>query len=329
MESRPSLWRSRWAAVGAAVAVTLGAGGLVFADAAPSSGPGSTGSYHAVTPQRILNTRPGSANVGGITGPVGPDAAITLTVAGVSPVPANAIAVVLNVTAADTTAGSFLTVYPSDAASRPDASNLNWVSGDVVPNLVTVALSADGKVSFYNYAGNVNVIADVAGYYTASNDKVIQLPLTGLALENAAFDNPLPGGVRMADNAFGSYASFNTAFDLPQDYTAGTPISVNIRWVVNGACTVAFQANNLTVTRPGIAQITGPATSSGNSIATATSTSANVVVETKATIVSPDATKPLQPGDSINVGYFRRGDAVSDTCAGLTAIITGLSATYA
>jgi len=53
------LWRSRWAAVGAAVAVTLGAGGLYtsFAATAPSN-------FIAVSPVRVLDTRLGGFGAG-------------------------------------------------------------------------------------------------------------------------------------------------------------------------------------------------------------------------------------------------------------------------
>jgi hypothetical protein len=39
------------------------------------------------------------------------------------------------------------------------------VTGQTAPNLVMVPV-VNGKVSFYNRAGSVNLIADVAGYYT-------------------------------------------------------------------------------------------------------------------------------------------------------------------
>jgi hypothetical protein len=73
--------------------------------------------------------------------------------------------VVLNVTAADATAPSFLTAYPSDA-SRPLASNLNFLAGQVVPNRVVVPLGADGKVAIYNHGGGVDVVVDVGGWFT-------------------------------------------------------------------------------------------------------------------------------------------------------------------
>ncbi|MDJ0342316.1 hypothetical protein QMK19_21505 [Streptomyces sp. H10-C2] len=58
-------------------------------------------------------------------------------------------------------------VYPH-GGDRPTASSLNWSKGQTIPNLVTVPVK-DGKVSFYNHSGGtVHVIADLAGYFTAS-----------------------------------------------------------------------------------------------------------------------------------------------------------------
>jgi hypothetical protein len=114
------------------------------------------GAYQAVTPTRILDTRAGS--------PVGPSGTLDVTITGQGPVPASGVsAVVLNVTATNTTAPSFLTVWPA-GVPRPLASNLNWVRGQTVPNLVEVAVGSNGSVSIFNAAGSVDVIFDVAGY---------------------------------------------------------------------------------------------------------------------------------------------------------------------
>ena len=85
--------------------------------------------------------------------------------AGVGGVPAGARAVILNVTAADTTSWGWLTVWPSGQA-RPSASNLNWPGGRNVPNMVIVGVGGDGTVSIYNDLGNANVLVDVFGYVT-------------------------------------------------------------------------------------------------------------------------------------------------------------------
>jgi hypothetical protein len=55
-------------------------------------------------------------------------------------------------------------VSPSGVTST--TSDLNWVAGQTVPNLVVVKLSALGKIDITNAFGTTNVIVDVVGYYT-------------------------------------------------------------------------------------------------------------------------------------------------------------------
>jgi hypothetical protein len=130
-----------------------------FTDSTSSTGGAR---FTGVTPSRILDTRDGT---GGFSSAIGPNSLIGVTVRGAGGVPANARAVVANVTATGPTAGSFLTAWPSDA-SRPTASDLNFVPGQTVPNLVVVKIGADGKVNLYNLAGSTDAVVDVVGYYT-------------------------------------------------------------------------------------------------------------------------------------------------------------------
>ena len=53
-----------------------------------------------------------------------------------------------------------------DGTTRPVASQLDFAAGQTIDNLVTVPVGADGKIDFYNYAGTVNIAAELAGYYT-------------------------------------------------------------------------------------------------------------------------------------------------------------------
>jgi hypothetical protein len=117
---------------------------------------GTGGAYSPLAPSRIFDTRNGS-------GSLGPGQSLDVQVTGQGNVPSTASAVVLNVTATNTTAASYLTVYPT-AAAQPVASNLNWVAGQTIPNLVEVGLGTGGKVTVYNAAGRVDVLFDVAGY---------------------------------------------------------------------------------------------------------------------------------------------------------------------
>jgi hypothetical protein len=150
------LTRSRWAAIGAAVAVTLGGGGVFAASATESRSASSTVS---IIPIRVMDTRSGL----GASGSLQAGQTITLPLAGTNGIPADATAVMLNVTVVGGTAPSFLTVYPA-GASLPNSSSVNWSDGRALANGLTVGVGADGKVAFFNQAGIVHVIVDVQGY---------------------------------------------------------------------------------------------------------------------------------------------------------------------
>jgi hypothetical protein len=119
----------------------------------------------AASPTRLLDSRNGT---GGYSTPWDPDQARDLPVAGNSPVPPEATAVVMNVTVTSPTATGFVTVYPS-GTTRPQASNLNFVPGDTVPNLTIVKIGGNQKVSFYNNAGTSDLIADVVGWFRSES----------------------------------------------------------------------------------------------------------------------------------------------------------------
>jgi hypothetical protein len=130
-----------------------------------TSGPSTDGSglYNAVSPARVLGTLTSGTAIGPNT-----SQAVTVTGTGAAGIPANATAVVLNVTAAGATAPSFLTVYPAGTA-MPVASDLNFgeqASNEAVANRVTVGVGSLGQIEVYNHTGTVNVDVDVDGYYT-------------------------------------------------------------------------------------------------------------------------------------------------------------------
>jgi alpha-tubulin suppressor-like RCC1 family protein len=74
----------------------------------------------------------------------------------------DAESVALNVTVADAGGDGFLTVYPC-GTTRPDASNLNFVQGQTVPNAVLAKVGLAGKVCLYTSTAT-DVIVDVSGY---------------------------------------------------------------------------------------------------------------------------------------------------------------------
>jgi len=157
--------RSRWAAFGAAVAVTSGLAGVARITFAAGE---NAATYVAITPCRLLDTRTGTDNVGPRSSPLNADETYTAAVHGTNgncTIPTEAVGVVLNVTIDNPTSASYLTVFPADKP-LPLSSNLNWIQNQPpTPNAVTATLSATGAVSFYNHTGMVDVLADVMGYY--------------------------------------------------------------------------------------------------------------------------------------------------------------------
>ncbi len=139
----------------------------------------SSDGFTPVNPARLLDTRPGFPTIDplGRPGvPLGPTGRIDLPVLGRGGVPDSDVdSVVLNVTATNVTAPSFLTLYPT-GASRPTASNLNMVAGQTVPNLAVAKLGVAGMVSIYNHGGNTDVIVDVAGYFVTDGTFVALAP---------------------------------------------------------------------------------------------------------------------------------------------------------
>jgi hypothetical protein len=120
-------------------------------------------SFVSLFPSRIVDTRNGT---GGFSSPLGAAATMTVTVEGHGGVPATFVkAVIINVTVANPTTASALIIWPH-GATQPTASDLNFVGGQTVPNLVVVKLSALGQIDIFNLYGTTNVIIDVVGYYT-------------------------------------------------------------------------------------------------------------------------------------------------------------------
>ncbi|MGE3328826.1 MAG: hypothetical protein AB7N61_25820, partial [Acidimicrobiia bacterium] len=123
---------------------------------------GAGAKYVTMSPARALDTREGH---GAALGRLG-RGSLSLALAGQHGVPADGVtAVVLNVTAVIPSDGTFVTVYPG-GTERPLASNLNAVTGQIVPNMVLARLGG-GAVAIFNNSGDVDLVADVMGYFTS------------------------------------------------------------------------------------------------------------------------------------------------------------------
>ena len=155
--SSKGLIRSRWAAIGAAVAVTLGGGGLIGVSAAS----GDASSLKTVTPTRIMDTRQGTdGKVSGktvalqVTGEITTYTSSGPTAATVVPAGANAVSMNLTVTGGERNGDfGFVTAFPCTAATDtvPEASTLNFVEGVDVANSTVVPLGATGMICLNVY----------------------------------------------------------------------------------------------------------------------------------------------------------------------------------
>ena len=126
-----------------------------------------TGSFTGVTPARLMDTRSGgitidSAFAGGPKLAAG--GTIDLTIVGRGGVPlSGAGSVALNVAAVQPSAAGHMTVWAA-GQTRPHASNLNFLAGVIVPNMVIVPLGVDGKISLWSLSP-VDVVVDVLGWF--------------------------------------------------------------------------------------------------------------------------------------------------------------------
>ena len=117
-----------------------------------------------MTPVRLLDTRPESAV--NYAGPKpGATGSVDVQITGQVGVPANAVAVVLNVTLTEASAPGYVQVYPTGQGTPGASSNLNAESvGQTIPNAVIAPIGDGGRVTLYTMAGT-HLIADVSGYF--------------------------------------------------------------------------------------------------------------------------------------------------------------------
>ena len=125
--------------------------------------------FVSVGPERILETRATEGGQKGYTGvkPI-PGQVVELLVTGLagSMVPTDAKTVFLNLTAVNTVASGFVTVYPC-GATRPLASSFNPIAGTITQSLVAAQVGTGGKVCVYTNT-STDLIADLAGYHPST-----------------------------------------------------------------------------------------------------------------------------------------------------------------
>jgi hypothetical protein len=159
--------------------------------------------FTAVTPYRVLDTRsPGRFAFA-------PGQTRTLRVAGVGGVPATGVGgVAMNVTATQPTETGFLTIWRS-GRPMPEASSLNFVAGQTVPNAVISDVSVEGEVSIHNPFGNTHVLVDITGWFALSNSapELRSLSLTPSTVNRTAGAAMITFEARIIDDVSGNATS--------------------------------------------------------------------------------------------------------------------------
>ncbi len=133
--------------------------------------------FSPLVPARLLESRPGAITLDGVSQGIGLRAAGSVTelqVTGRDGVPDDASAVVLNVTVTGAQAAGFVTVWPCGAA-MPNASSLNFVTGQTIPNAVITKIGVGGKVCLSTTAAT-HLLADINGFYPSASSYTPLVP---------------------------------------------------------------------------------------------------------------------------------------------------------
>ncbi|WP_111766729.1 hypothetical protein [Nakamurella deserti] len=119
------------------------------------------GRFVSVPTARLVDTR---INLGA-PGPVASDGSFRVQPTGL---PANATAVVVNLTTTEATAPGSVVAWAT-GTREPSTSNVNVAVGRSVANLAIVPLGADRSITVLSHnVGRVQLIVDVAGYYVGA-----------------------------------------------------------------------------------------------------------------------------------------------------------------
>jgi hypothetical protein len=183
--------------------------------------------YVGLTPQRIFDSRTGS-NQTGAGSTLTSGGSVSIPVNGADGVPATATGVVLNVAITNATASSFITAFPAGQA-QPGTASQNFLAGETLSSQVVAGIGTGGDVTIANHAGNVDLVVDVDGYFTAPGGSGSLLTV-------------LPNPVRLTDTRPAGVAGGASTPALVQgtNATAGVLSVADVATVGNGNFLTAY-----------------------------------------------------------------------------------------
>ena len=170
---------------------TSGTANLIFDVGGYFKADASGSKYVPLPPARILDTR---ANTG-LSGKFSAGVSRTFQVAGGGGVPSNVTAVTGNLTLADVTSGGAVYLGPV-ATATPSTSTINFATGEIRANGVTVALAGNSTLSatyLATPASTASLIFDISGYFRPNDSGATYHPLTPARVLDTRFGNGLSG----------------------------------------------------------------------------------------------------------------------------------------
>lgn len=255
-----SVSRTRWAAIGAAIAVALGGGGLFIANAGTLPPYSDDSAFHPIEPERVLDTRRTIFVSNGtikldVEGPIATiSAAGTITFKPVVPATASAVAINLTVTEGLKRNGyGYVKAYPcvNVADPEPVSSAINFENNIDIANSLVVKTSATGEICLSVF-GTADLIVDISGYYDDSRLDELSSRLDDAEIESETIMMTYPvfgkiytlgytGGitdVRAQQHVLLSNGTGQVGFDIP-----AAPVA-------NGRPNWAFALKSITICIP-------------------------------------------------------------------------------
>ena len=129
----------------------------------------ATTSFHPITPVRIMDTR---AGVGTTAAPLAAGETRALQVVGQAAIPADAVAVAVNVTVTEPTSSGYVTLWPAGATMPTRRTSTSWPARPS-PTWSPSASAPAAQVDLFNYAGDSPVLVDVTGWYTSGFTPIV------------------------------------------------------------------------------------------------------------------------------------------------------------
>jgi hypothetical protein len=173
-----------------------------------------TGSYYnALTPTRLLDTRPGGTGLSGAFTVHNPRA---FQVTGRATIPSNSNAVTGNLTVTGQSDKGYLYVGPYPK-TYPDSSTLNFPYGDNRANGVDVGLGSGGTLSVTFVAPTSGPIAqaifDVTGYFTPISTFALSVAQAQADFNYIVANSSPPGAQPNSNNLFSDYIEWHDPAD--------------------------------------------------------------------------------------------------------------------